>query len=424
MKIEAAYKFNRKERVMSKSDKPVKIKIKNKYVDRYRKGYPVLLSDAIDNPEALKKEGQIVRLFDDKDRFLGVGYHGLQNKGMGWLLDRDERTVIDKSFFKGKLIKAIGSRKAFFESEDTNAFRVFNGEGDGIGGLIVDYYDGYYVFNFYSNGVYAFKDTIFEAFREVAGYNGIYQKKRFDTAGKYIEENDFVAGFEAPEPLVVKENGVHFATYMNDGAMTGVFLDQREVRKTIRDQYAKGITVLNTFSYTGAFSVFAVLGGALKTTSVDLANRSLPKTSEQFAVNGIDSETQEIRVEDVFKFFKYAARKELKYGMVILDPPSYATSKDYTFSAEKDYTSLVKEAIAITEPEGIIVASTNCSAFDMNRFKSFVNKAFAECQMEYEILQEKGLPEDFKTISEYPEGSYLKVLFIRVKDWHSDQPEV
>lgn len=405
---------------MSKADKPVKLKIRNKYVERYRKGYPVLMRESIENPEALKREGQVVRLYDEKDRFLAVGYYGIQNKGMGWLLDRDERAVIDAAFFKGKLIKAIGFRKALFESEDTTAFRLFNGEGDGIGGLIIDYYDGYYVFNYYSNGIYAFRDMILAAFREVAGYNGIYQKKRFDTAGKYIEENDFVTGFEAPEPLLIKENGVRFATYMNDGAMTGVFLDQRDVRRTIRDHYAAGRTVLNTFSYTGAFSVFAALGGALKTTSVDLANRSLPKTSEQFSVNGIDPETQEIRVEDVFRFFHYAVRKGLKYGMVILDPPSYATSKEYTFSAEKDYTALLKEAIAITEPEGIIVASTNCSAVDMNRFKGFVEKAFEESRTRYEVLQEFGLPEDFRTIGEYPEGNYLKVLFIRAKETHQD----
>ncbi len=399
---------------MSKAQKPVKLKVRNKYTAMYRKGYPVLVRDSVDNPEQLKQEGQIVRLYDDKDRFIAVGYYGIQNKGLGWILDRDEKTVIDGMFFKNRLIKAIGARKLFYESEDTTAFRVFNGEGDGIGGLIIDYYDGYYVINYYSNGIYAFKETIQKALMELVGFNGIYQKKRFDTAGKYIEENDFVMGYEAPEPLVIKENGVCFATYLNDGAMTGVFLDQREVRKTIRDRYAAGRTVLNTFSYTGAFSVFAVLGGAVKTTSVDLANRSLPKTTEQFSVNGIDPSTQEIRVEDVFNFFKYAVRKGLRYGMVILDPPSYATSKDFTFSAEKDYTGLLKEAIAITEPGGIIVASTNCSAFDMNRFEGFVAKAFEECQLGYELLERFGLPEDFKTLPEYPEGNYLKVLFIRL----------
>lgn len=399
---------------MAKAEKPVKLIIHSKYVDKYRKGYPVLMRDSVLNPEQLVHEGQLIRLYDEKNRFIAMGYYGIQNKGLGWILDRDEKAVIDGAFFKNRLIKAIGFRKAFFESPDTTAFRIFNGEGDGIGGLIIDYYDGYYVINYYSNGIYAFKDVILKALQELVGYSGIYQKKRFDTAGKYIEENDFVMGTEAPEPLIIKENGVNFATYMNDGAMTGIFLDQREVRKTIRDHYASGRTVLNTFSYTGAFSVFAALGGAGKTTSVDLANRSLPKTSEQFTLNGIDPATQEIRVEDVFKFFKYALRKELKYGMVILDPPSYATSKDFSFAAEKDYTNLLKEAIAITEQDGIIVASTNCSAFDMKKFKGFVSKAFEETETGYELLHEFFLPPDFRTLKEYEEGNYLKVVFIKV----------
>ncbi len=398
---------------MAKADKPVKLIISHKYVDRYRKGYPVLIRDSVKNPELLKNEGQLVRLYDENDRFIAVGYYGIQNKGLGWLLDRDEKAVIDVTFFKNRLIKAMGARKSFFESEDTTAFRVFNGEGDGIGGLIIDYYDGYYVINYYSNGIYGFREIILKAFQELVGFNGIYQKKRFDAAGKYIEENDFVMGFEAPEPLIVKENGVSFAIYLNDGAMTGVFLDQREVRKTIRDQYALGRTVLNTFSYTGAFSVFAALGGASRTTSVDLANRSLPKTSEQFTVNGIEPGTQEILVEDVFNYFKYAGRKGLKYGVVILDPPSYATSKDFSFSAEKDYTGLLTEAIAITEPGGIIVASTNCSAFDMKKFKGFISKAFDETGFTYELLQEFSLPEDFKTLPAYEEGNYLKVVFLK-----------
>ena len=122
------------------------------------------------------------------------------------------------------------------------------------------------------------------------------------------------------------------------------------------------------FSYTGAFSVAAALGGAAKTTSVDLANRSLAKTIEQFSVNGIDHEAQDIIVEDVFKYFKYAVKKNMTFDLVVLDPPSFAKSKKHTFSAAKDYKDLLKEAIALTKPNGVIVASTNASNFDMKNF--------------------------------------------------------
>lgn len=399
--------------IMGKPGKAAKLIIDAKYVNRYRNGYPVLLKEAVLNPEVLKEEGQLIRLYDERNAFIAIGYYGIQNKGLGWVMTQDETAVIDLQYFKNLLIKAIGLRKTFFESYETTAFRVFNGEGDGLGGLIIDYYDGYYVINYYSQGIYAFKATLMQALSEVTGFMGVYQKKRFDTAGKYIEENDFVTGFEAPEPLLVLENGVKFATYLNDGAMTGVFLDQRPVRQLIKTRYAKGKTVLNTFSYTGAFSVFAALGGALKTTSVDLANRSLSKTIEQFEVNGIDPQAQEIIVEDVFHYFKYALRNGLAYGMVVLDPPSYATSKHFTFSAEKDYTNLLKEAIAITEDKGIIVASTNCSAFDMTKFMGFIERAFDETNHPYEVLETFTLPEDFRTLDHYREGDYLKVVFLR-----------
>lgn len=398
---------------MSKNEKPVKLTVMNRYAAQYRKGWPLLTRSTLMNPDACRQEGQLVRLYDEKNRFIASGYHGNQNKGCGWLLTWEESAVIDEAFFRNCFIRAIGARKTFFEDETTTAFRVINGEGDGIGGLTVDYYEGYYVFTFYSQGIYSFKEQLLSAFGRVTGYLGIYVKRRFDTGGKYIEEDDFLMGQKAPEPLIVLENGIRYATYLNDGAMTGIFLDQREVRKAIRDRYAAGRTVLNTFSYTGAFSVAAALGGALSTTSVDLANRSLAKTREQFDVNAVNPDGQEILVEDVFGFFRYAERKGLAYGLVILDPPSYATSKDNTFAAEKDYTALLQKAIAITEPGGIIVASTNCSTFDMGRFKGFIAQAFGNLELSYEILQENGLPDDFKTAPQYPEGAYLKVVILR-----------
>ena len=195
--------------------------------------------------------------------------------------------------------------------------------------------------------------------------------------------------------------------------MVGVFLDQRDVRKTIRDRYAKGKTVLNTFSYTGAFSVFAALGSSAKTTSVDLANRSRSKTQEQFSINNIDVETQDIIVEDVFNYFKYAVRKKLLFDMVVLDPPSFARSKKHTFSAAKDYVKLLKEAIQITNRGGIIVASTNASNFDMQRFKAFISKAFTELNGKYRIEETFSLPKDFRVNDKFKEGDYLKVIFIR-----------
>ncbi|THE10636.1 class I SAM-dependent rRNA methyltransferase [Bacillus timonensis] len=388
------------------------IKVKSNLVNKYRGGYPLITKQAINDVGSLE-EGVLINLIDEHNAFIGKGYYGKQNKGFGWVLTRNKDEKIDQSFFERKLKAALDKRRSFFQDKETNAFRVFNGEGDGIGGFTIDYFDGYYLINWYSEGIFTYFDHVLTSLKNLVQYKAIYQKKRFRADGKFIEEDGFVDGERGEFPILVKENGVNFAVYFNEEAMVGVFLDQRDVRRTIRDKYAKGKTVLNTFSYTGAFSVFAALGGASKTTSVDLANRSLPKTIEQFSVNGIDYESHDIIVEDVFHYFKYAGKKGLKFDMIILDPPSFARSKKFTFSAEKDYKNLLKEAIAITEKNGVIVASTNSASFDMKKFKGFIDTAFKESNSKYKIEEEFSLPRDFQTIREFKEGNYLKVVFIK-----------
>lgn len=393
--------------------KEVQVIAKEAFIKKVNKGYPLIEKDALVDGHKLQEEGVIINLVTPKNQFLAKGYYGKQNKGYGWILTKKKSEQIDAAFFARKIQQAISSRHDFYASEDTTAFRIFNSEGDGIGGLIIDYYDGYYVMSWYSEGIYQFKEYVIEALKSAPNFKGLYQKKRFNVKGQYIEEDDFVAGDKGEFPLIVKENGIRFAVYLNDGAMVGVFLDQRDVRKTIRDKYAKGKTVLNMFSYTGAFSVAAALGGAAKTTSVDLANRSLAKTIEQFSVNGIDHEAQDIIVEDVFKYFKYAVKKNMTFDLVVLDPPSFAKSKKHTFSAAKDYKDLLKKAIALTKPNGVIVASTNASNFDMKKFHSFIEKAFNEKGERYKMMEQFALPSDFKTIKEFKSGNYLKVVFIQ-----------
>ena len=214
--------------------------------------------------------------------------------------------------------------------------------------------------------------------------------------------------------MIIKESGQKFAIYLDDGSMVGLFLDQREVRKTLRDKYAKGKTLLNTFSYTGAFSIVAAAGGAKKTTSVDLAKRSLAKTKENFELNNIEPSTQDIIVEDIFKYFKYAIKKGLMFDIIVLDPPSFARSKKHTFSAIKDYTNLLINAIKIIKNGGVILASTNAANFNLDRFKTFIDRAFKESDKKYTIEKTFTLPKDFRVSKKFKEGNYLKVVFIRV----------
>ena len=398
----------------SRMRKAIDLTVTPTFVKAYSSGYPLISPESLENWANVKEEGTVLNLVDSKKQFIAKGYYGKQNKGYGWVLSTDKNEKIDMDFFARKIKEAISNRQAFYTDQETTAFRVLNGEGDGIGGLTIDYFDGYYLLTWYSIGIYTFKEKILKALKMSVDYKGIYQKKRFDAKGQYLDDtDDFICGEKAPEPLIVKENGAHFAVYLDDGAMVGVFLDQKDVRKTIRDKYAKGKTVLNTFSYTGAFSVFAALGGAKETTSVDLANRSRAKTKEQFEVNHINLEKQHIMVEDVFNYFKYAVRKKRSFDMVVLDPPSFARSKKHTFSASKDYVKLLKEAIQITNKNGVIVASTNASNFNMKRFKTFIEKAFQELNGKYSIEETFTLPKDFKVSDKFKEGNYLKVVFIR-----------
>ncbi|CRH19202.1 class I SAM-dependent rRNA methyltransferase [Carnobacterium maltaromaticum] len=390
-----------------------KIMVKMQATTKIKSGYPLLVKgDFVKEPSVT--EGTLVELIDQQKKFVASAYLAKQNKGDGWILSLNPQEKINQKFFE-KLFHLAGSNRTFLEANgDTTAYRFFNGEGDGLGGLTIDFYADYYVFSWYSEGIYTHQKMIIEAFKSaVPAIKGIYQKFRYDTKGQNDESHVF--GEKAPEPLLVQENGIQYATYMNDGLMTGIFLDQREVREAIREKYAVGKTILNTFSYTGAFSVAAAMGGALETTSVDLANRSLPKTKEQFEVNGIDPETQKIIVMDVFDYFKYASKKELSFDTVIIDPPSFARSKKRTFSVAKDYSKLLEEVIEITNKNGVIVASTNAANVTMEKFEGFIKKAFANKNCQFDWLEKYQLPNDFKINTHFPEGDYLKVWILRKK---------
>ncbi len=391
------------------------MKINNKYIAKYKKGFPLLFTEALESPNLLPEQGSIIDFTDYRGNFICKGVIGKQNKGLGWILTLNQNENIDIDFFHQKLKSAIDFRADFFDDNSTNCFRIFNGEGDGIGGFTVDYFAGFILINWYNEGIYKYNNEIVGSLEKLLKVKGFYEKKRFSKNSKDLEETSFVKGSQAPDPLIVHENNLKFAIHLEDGAMVGVFLDQREVRQKIQQQYAKNKSVLNAFSYTGAFSIFAAKGGAKSTTSVDLAKRSLQKTKEHFSINNISLEDNRIVVEDIFSYFKYAVRKELKFDMVILDPPSFARSKKIRFSAAKNYPALLKEAISITRESGVIVASTNCSTFDIKKFESFILEGFDGDNTRYKIIERFKLPADFRTNPEFQEGNYLKVIFIRLK---------
>ena len=393
----------------------LELKLHQKHVDKFKNQYPLIFKETLmwNYIQDHAEEGTLIKLTDEGGRYIATGYYGLQNKGIGWVLTQNQKEDIGFAFFQRKIYMAVEKRLGLYNNPKTSAFRVFNGEGDGIGGLTIDFFDGYYLISWYSKGIYAFRDLILKALSASVQADGIYEKMRFET-DITLPDDGFVEGSKATFPIIVKENGAKLAVYFNDGAMVGFFMDQREVRKALRDSYSKGKNVLNTFSYTGAFSIFAALGGAKKTVSVDLSGRSLERTQEHFRLNHIDDATHDILVEDVFHYFKWAEKKHLTFDTVILDPPSFAKSKDFTFSSEKDYPDLLAKAIKLTVNHGTLIASTNTSTFDMDKFKQMIGKGFQIANARFEILETFQLPKDYRTNRFYPASDYLKVIIVKV----------
>lgn len=389
----------------------MKLQVTKKAEHKFKKGYPLIQKEDLQQvPAPLPTDW--LTLIDSKGQRLAEGYLGEQNKGIGWLLSW--HGSINQSFFQQLFEISREKRTSFKKDSLTTAYRLFNGEGDGIGGLIIDRYADYAVFSWYNETLYQKKAELLTAFRTVyPDIIGAYEKIRFST--KNLPESQFLYGEQAPEPLLVTENGVQFATYLNEGLMTGIFLDQKEVRGRLVDGFAVGKTVLNMFSYTGAFSVAAAMGGAVATTSVDLAKRSLPKTTEQFEVNHLNLAAQKIIVMDVFDYFKYASRKGLSYDMIILDPPSFARNKKKVFSVAKNYGELVKDSIDILTDKGTLIASTNAANLSLAKYQKMVITALQEKNVRYKITDTYQLPADFQVNPNFPEGNYLKVLFIEIE---------
>jgi len=397
--------------------KQIEMIVRDRHLDKYKDRYPLIFKDALLGTHILEdseiKEGSLIKLSDTNGNYIATGYFGIQNKGIGWVLSNNPKEEINLTFFLKKIYSSIEKRLGLYNNPKTNCFRVFNGEGDGIGGLTIDFFNGFYLINWYSQGIYAFRALVLEALEKSVEYDGLYEKMRFNLELD-IENDGFIKGKKADLPLVVNENGEKFAIYFDNSSMVGLFLDQRDVRHLLRNKYAKGRTILNTFAYTGAFSVFASKGGAKKTVSVDLANRTLERTKENFALNSLNDDDNQIVIEDVFHYFDYARKNRILFDMVILDPPSFAKSKSFTFKSDKDYPKLISEAVSVTNNHGIIIASNNLSSIDEDKFKKIIGQGFNLADARFSILEFHQLPKDFRTHIKYPESNYLKVAFIEV----------
>ena len=383
-----------------------RIRVNKRVEKKLSKGLVLLEASDLEN---VNLKDQEVEVHSQDGNFLGTAYLSQQNKGLGWFISKDKVTF-NQAFFETLFRQAKEQRKAYYQDDLTTAFRLFNQEGDGFGGLTVDLYGDYAVFSWYNSYVYQIRKVISEAFRQVfPEVLGTYEKIRF----KGLDyESAHVYGQEAPDFFTVLENGVLYQVFMNDGLMTGIFLDQHEVRGSLVDGLAMGKSLLNMFSYTAAFSVAAAMGGASQTTSVDLAKRSRELSQAHFQANGISIDDHRFIVMDVFEYFKYAKRKGLTYDVIVLDPPSFARNKKQTFSVAKDYHKLISQSLEILNPGGIIIASTNAANVSRQKFTEQIDKGFAG--RSYQILNKYGLPADFAYNKKDESSNYLKVISMKV----------
>ena len=383
-----------------------RIRVSKRVEKKLAKGLVLLEASDLEN---VNLKDQEVEVHSQDGNFLGTAYLSQQNKGLGWFVSKD-KVALNQAFFETLFRQAKEKRTAYYQDDLTTAFRLFNQEGDGFGGLTVDLYGDYAVFSWYNSYVYQIRKVISEAFRQVfPEVLGTYEKIRF----KGLDyESAHVYGQEAPDFFTVLENGVLYQVFMNDGLMTGIFLDQHEVRGSLVDGLAMGKSLLNMFSYTAAFSVAAAMGGASQTTSVDLAKRSRELSQAHFQANGISTDDHRFIVMDVFEYFKYAKRKDLTYDVIVLDPPSFARNKKQTFSVAKDYHKLISQSLEILNPGGIIIASTNAANVSCQKFTEQIDKGFAG--RSYQILNKYGLPADFAYNKKDESSNYLKVISMKV----------
>ncbi|WP_028124923.1 class I SAM-dependent rRNA methyltransferase [Eremococcus coleocola] len=353
-------------------------------------------------------QGQIVTLTDSDHEFLAWAMVAQQNKGIAWVVSYDRDFVFNQEYIISLVETALKRRHFLFDSAQTNAFRLFNGPGDGLGGLTVDYYAGRLLFTWYNRGLYQYRDEILQAFQEkVKEIRAIFETIRFPLEpGQAPHQQSF--GPEGESDFVISENGLQYQISLGQDWMTGIFLDQRDVRQFIQSQ-AQGLAVLNLFSYTGAFGVAAASGGASMTLNVDLAQRAQEMTQQNYALNNLEFDSQnQVKIMDVFDYIDYSRRHQLRYDLVVCDPPSFSRSKKRTFSALNDYGQLATRLADLVNPGGLLILSTNHSVYQREAFENDVRKALNQVGS-FQLIQAFSLGEDFPTTVDF-ESQYLKVL--------------
>lgn len=384
----------------------VRIK-RNKLHSIYRR-HPWIFSGAVINKDKEVENGDIVRVESGDGKALGYGHY---QKGsiMVRMLTFDD-VQPDQSWWNESIAKAYQLRlKLDLGTDQNNAFRLIHGEGDGLPGLIIDLYDNNAVIQCHSLGMEKSLAQIKEAINQaIPEIKAIYVKapnlKHHQESGDhYLQEGD--------HPVVIQENGVKFFIDWETGQKTGFFLDQRVNREHIRT-FSEGKSVLNCFCYSGGFSIYALLGGAEKVTSVDISSQATDLVRKNHELNALPDDRHEIVTDNVMD---YLSDDELpQYDIVVVDPPAFAKSKSKRHNAVQAYKRLNIMALKKVKPGGMLFTFSCSQVVDDVLFENTIRAAAIETLREVKVLRSLSQGPDHPVNIYHPEGHYLKGLILYV----------
>ncbi len=323
----------------------------------------------------------------------------------------------DATGIEARMRAAAEARYPVARLPETTAFRVVNGAGDGLPGVDVDRYGDFFVVSLSGDEAVASREAVLDA-AFALGPTGVYVKVRPKHASRIVDtRRDEVApklpvrGIAAPDPLVVHELGLPFRTRLGDGLSTGVFLDQRENRRRVRE-LSKGARVLNLFAYTGAFTVAAVLGGARSSVTVDVSANVLAWARENLDALSADPKLHTCIDVDALAWLERVAPKGEPFDIVCLDPPSFATTKHSRFSAESDYQKLAALALRVVAPGGVLLACTNHRGIPRPKLRRKLHEAARDAGRQ--VVQMKDLPDPVDYPPEPGLECHLKSVLVRL----------
>ena len=378
-----------------------------------RRYHPWVFSGAIKKIHGPAREGELVDLYDNKEEFLASGHY--QEGSIAVRVISFESVETDQSFWDQKVANAwnLRDKLELTDNLQTNVFRWINAEGDGMPGLIVDYYAGAAVIQMHSVGMHRNLDAIVDAMKKTAGdrLHTIYNRSNSTLPDKpgITGKSGFLMGNQ--ERGEVLENGYRFQVNWVEGQKTGFFIDQRENRKLV-GEYSKGRKVLNMFGYTGGFSIYGMGGGARLVHTVDSSGKAIDLSRENAELNFPDDKRHAAFAVDAFGYFK-----EMKeaYDLIILDPPAFAKHQNVLSNALQGYKRLNQRAFEAIAPGGIIFTFSCSQAVSRENFRKSVFVAAANARRKVRILHQLSQPADHPVSIYHLEGEYLKGLVMEVE---------